>query len=165
MALVYRYEESPIGSLLLAGQGEELHFLRFAGEKPAPDWRLDEKALGEAAGQLRQYFAGTRRSFDIVLKPTGTDFQQAVWQALREIPYGETRSYGEIAARIGRPKAVRAVGAANGRNPIVILQPCHRVIGQDGTLVGFGGGLPTKKTLLRLEGALPSQASLGITGR
>lgn len=164
MSIFYRYEASPIGPLLLGGVGEELHFLRFAGEEPEPDWIEDGGVLREVGAQLREYFAGERRDFDVALKPAGTEFQMAVWKALLEIPYGETTTYGGIAERIGRPKAVRAVGAANGRNPIAILQPCHRVIGSDGSLTGFGGGLPTKEKLLRLERALPSQASLGITG-
>ncbi|MEJ2274283.1 MAG: methylated-DNA--[protein]-cysteine S-methyltransferase [Woeseiaceae bacterium] len=118
---------------------------------PEPDWIFNEKPLAEACRQLREYFAGERREFDLPLSLTGTDFQVSVLRALRDIPYGETVSYGDIARRVGRPKAVRAVGAANGRNPIPIVIPCHRVIGSTGDLTGFGGGLDTKEALLRLE--------------
>ena len=108
-------------------------------------------ALGEARRQLTEYFAGARRAFDLPLAASGTPFQRRVWEALRRIPYGETISYGELARRIGKPTASRAVGAANGRNPIAIVVPCHRVIGADGTLIGYGGGLPVKEALLALE--------------
>jgi methylated-DNA-[protein]-cysteine S-methyltransferase len=107
--------------------------------------------LRRVTGQLNEYFAGRRQEFELPLAPAGTEFQQACWQALAEIPYGETRSYGEQAARIGRPDRARAVGAANGANPIAIILPCHRVIGANGSLVGFGGGLETKRRLLDLE--------------
>ncbi|MDH5620028.1 MAG: methylated-DNA--[protein]-cysteine S-methyltransferase, partial [Gammaproteobacteria bacterium] len=115
------------------------------------DWIFNEKPLAEACRQLTEYFAGQRKVFDLPLKFGGTEFQVSVLDALQEIPYGQTTSYGEIARRIGRPKAVRAVGAANGRNPIPIVVPCHRVIGSTGDLTGFGGGLDTKEALLRLE--------------
>jgi len=111
--------------------------------------------LTEAAQQLSDYFAGHRRTFDLPLAPKGTDFQQSVWRALTEIPYGETRSYGEIAKALGNPNASRAVGMANHRNPIPIIIPCHRVIGADGSLTGYGGGLPRKKYLLALEASSP----------
>ena len=107
--------------------------------------------------QLGEYFAGRRRTFDLPLTPEGTTFQCSVWMALRAIPYGATISYRALAERIGRPSAMRAVGAANGRNPLPIVVPCHRVIGADGSLTGFGGGLPTKRFLLELEGALPRE--------
>ena len=113
--------------------------------------------LADAARQLADYFAGTRRAFDLPLAPRGTGFQQVVWRALLAIPYGETCSYGELARAIGRPAASRAVGAANGRNPIAIVIPCHRVIGADGSMTGYGGGLPTKKWLLAHEG-VPTDA-------
>ena len=124
-----------------------------AGTPPRnpPDDGPAAHLLREAARQLREYFAGQRREFSLPLAPQGTAFQQQVWQALQRIPHGHTWSYAELARHIGRPKAMRAVGAANGRNPIPILIPCHRVIGADGSLVGFGGGLPTKVALLRLE--------------
>ena len=110
--------------------------------------------LQRAVAQLNEYFAGSRHSFDLPLAPSGTEFQLACWRALAEIPYGETRSYGEQARRIGRPDRARAVGAANGANPIAIILPCHRVIGADGSLVGFGGGLETKRRLLDLEAGI-----------
>ena len=118
---------------------------------PEPDWIYNEKPFQAARQQLTEYFAGGRRDCDLPLKLSGTEFQMSVLQALQEIPYGETTSYADIAERVGRPKAVRAVGAANGRNPIPIIVPCHRVIGSHGDLTGFGGGLDTKEALLRLE--------------
>jgi methylated-DNA-[protein]-cysteine S-methyltransferase len=146
---------SPIGELLLvAANDEALVEIRFPNKcaTPLPDWREGGPLLTRVTRQLDEYFAGTRRTFDLPVAPTGTPFQQAVWQELTRIDYGTTISYGELAARIGRPKAVRAVGAANGKNPIPIVIPCHRVIGKDGHLTGFGGGLPTKQHLLALEG-------------
>jgi methylated-DNA-[protein]-cysteine S-methyltransferase len=118
---------------------------------PEPDWIYNEKPLANARRQLTEYFAGERKVFDLPLRLSGSEFQVSVLKALQDIPYGETVSYGEIARRIGRPKAVRAVGAANGRNPIPVVVPCHRVIGTSGDLTGFGGGLDTKEALLRLE--------------
>ena len=118
---------------------------------PEADWIYNEKPFVAARQQLTEYFAGERRAFDLPLKLSGTEFQMSVLHALQQIPYGETTSYAEIAERIGRPKAVRAVGAANGRNPIPIIVPCHRVVGSHGDLTGFGGGLDTKEALLRLE--------------
>jgi len=151
----YRYMNSPIGEILVAGDSEGLKYVGFPGGKgrvePEASWRLDEKGFDDVIGQLNEYFAGTRTEFDLKLAPSGTPFQRAVLEALQQIPYGETRSYGEIAARVGRPTAVRAVGAANGRNPLPIIIPCHRVIGSNGSLTGFGGGLPTKRFLLDLE--------------
>lgn len=126
----------------------------FAPE--AEDQAAPEGVLRRTVEQLREYFAGRRRAFDLRMNPRGTPFQLAVWNELREIPYGETRSYSDIARAVGRPEAVRAVGAANGANPIGIIVPCHRVIGSDGSLTGFGGGLELKRKLLRLEGALPT---------
>jgi methylated-DNA-[protein]-cysteine S-methyltransferase len=121
--------------------------------EPAPHWRRDPEALRAAAEQLRSYFAGELTGFDLPLAPSGTDFQQRVWAALREIPYGRTVSYAELAVAVGRPGAARAVGAANGRNPIAIVIPCHRVIGSAGALTGYGGGLDRKRLLLDLEAA------------
>ena len=153
--MYYCYLETPIGELLLAGESNALSMIGFPKgsmrRDPEPDWIYNEKPLAIARQQLTEYFAGTRRDFDLPLQLNGTDFQVSVLAALQEIPYGETVSYGEIARRIGRPKAVRAVGAANGRNPIPIVVPCHRVIGSSGDLTGFGGGLDTKEALLRLE--------------
>ncbi len=155
--MYYTFVPSPVGKLLLAGI-DALSLIGFSRganpTTPQADWkRADTSLLRQAARQLEQYFAGERRAFDLGLKPSGTPFQLAVLNALATIPYGETRSYGEIAAQIGSPKAVRAVGAANGRNPLPIVLPCHRVIGADGSLTGFGGGLETKRYLLDLEGA------------
>ncbi len=151
----YCYLETPIGELLLAGEDGSLSMIGFPKgsmrRDPEPDWIFNEKPLAEAGKQLTEYFDGARREFDLDLDLSGTEFQVSVLHALQEIPYGETVSYGEIARRIGRPKAVRAVGAANGRNPIPIVVPCHRVIGSGGDLTGFGGGLDTKEALLRLE--------------
>jgi methylated-DNA-[protein]-cysteine S-methyltransferase len=119
-------------------------------------WARDDNAFPEARQQLAQYFAGERTSFDLKLHMDGTAFQRTVWRALTEIPYGETISYGELARRIGRPDRARAVGTANGQNPIAVIVPCHRVIGADGKLVGYGGGLENKRLLLDLEqGAIP----------
>jgi methylated-DNA-[protein]-cysteine S-methyltransferase len=153
--MLYRSIESPIGSLLLAGDEQGLRYLMFAEGRrvaqPKPDWEPDGDRLKETARQLTAYFAGTLREFDVPLAPEGTPFQVQVWRALRGIPYGETMSYGALAQRIGNPKAVRAVGLANGSNPIAIIIPCHRVIGSNGSLTGYGGGLPIKKALLELE--------------
>lgn len=153
----YRYLPSPLGDLLLAGDDRGLQAIGFAAGKgkvePAADWHLVTDSFADAAAQLDAYFAGTRRRFELQLCPSGTAFQLAVLDALAAIPYGETRSYREIAAVIGRPAAVRAVGAANGRNPLPIVIPCHRVIGADGSLTGYAGGLEWKRYLLDLEGA------------
>ena len=153
--MYYCYLDTPIGELLLAGDDDALCLVSFpAGSMrrdPDPDWIYNEKPFALARQQLTEYFAGERREFDLPLKLSGTEFQMSVLHALQHIPYGETTSYAEIAERIGRPKAVRAVGAANGRNPLPIIVPCHRVIGSHGELTGFGGGLDTKEALLRLE--------------
>lgn len=153
--MYYCYVDTPIGELLLAGTETALRVVSFpAGSRrrqPEPEWIYSEKPFQRARRQLLEYFAGERREFDLPLEPTGTEFQLEVLDELRKIPYGETTSYGEIARRIGRPRAVRAVGAANGRNPIPVIIPCHRVIGAGGDLTGFGGGLATKERLLRLE--------------
>lgn len=153
--MYYTKMESPVGPLLLAGEESGLHFLSFANskraKKPERDWKEDRAPFTEAIRQLRAYFAGELKKFDLRLIFDGTKFQVRVWSALRTIPYGETWSYMELAKRIGTPKAVRAVGAANGSNPIPIIVPCHRVIGSNGDLTGFGGGLPIKKKLLALE--------------
>jgi methylated-DNA-[protein]-cysteine S-methyltransferase len=147
--------ESPIGPLRLAGDVaglRQIDFLGAAEPRPRPpDWVEDGAALAGAVQELRAYFAGRLRDFTLKLAPHGTAFQQGVWRRLCEIPYGQTTSYGELAARIGNPSASRAVGLANGRNPIPIVIPCHRVIGRNGTLVGYGGGLAIKERLLALE--------------
>ena len=153
--MYYCYLDTPIGDLLLAGDDGALCLVGFPEgsmrRDPEADWIYNEKPFAVARQQLTEYFAGERREFDLPLKLNGTEFQMSVLRALQQIPYGETTSYADIAERIGRPKAVRAVGAANGRNPIPIIVPCHRVIGSHGELTGFGGGLDTKEALLRLE--------------
>ena len=156
--LCYAHIQSPVGSLLVVGTDEALHFLSFpSGHKafgPQPDWHRTDAPFHEVRRQLDAYFAGTLRQFDIPLHLGGTALQNSVWHHLKCIPFGETRSYGQIAAHLGRPKASRAIGAANGNNPIPIILPCHRVIGANGSLTGFGGGIETKEFLLRHEGVL-----------
>lgn len=155
MATYYHYHTSPIGELLLAGDGQALSLLGFPEGKMArrhdQDWARDSGPFIHVVEQLDRYFAGELEVFDLNLTLTGTPFQQAVWAALKNIPYGETCSYGEIAQLIGHPKASRAVGAANGVNPVPIIVPCHRVVGSNGALTGFGGGISTKQVLLGLE--------------
>jgi methylated-DNA-[protein]-cysteine S-methyltransferase len=152
----YRYIESPIGKLLIAGDQNGLAIIGFSEGKgvvvPELSWQMNDGCFEDAERQLNEYFAGTRTAFDLKLTPTGTPFQLAVLDALQEIPQGETRTYLQIAQQIKRPKAVRAVGAANARNPLPIVIPCHRVIGADGSLTGFSGGLEAKLFLLKLEG-------------
>lgn len=150
----YRTVDSPIGPLTLAGHGRVLTNLRMVDQTHEPsraDWSPDARAFDGAVEQLAAYFAGELTDFAIELELRGTDFQQRVWKALLTIPYGETRSYGEIAEQIGAPGSARAVGWANGHNPIAIVVPCHRVIGASGSLTGYGGGLDRKRTLLELE--------------
>lgn len=150
----YRVIDSPIGPLTLAGRGSTLTNLRMVDQTHEPsraDWTLDDRGFPDAIEQLDAYFAGELQEFDLSLELTGTAFQRRVWEALRTIPYGKTRSYGEIAAQIGSPTAFRAVGLANGHNPISVIVPCHRVIGANGSLTGFGGGIERKRTLLALE--------------
>jgi methylated-DNA-[protein]-cysteine S-methyltransferase len=142
--------ESPVGRLLLAADEAGLRKVLFDGE-PASDWREDPASLAETVRQLRAYFAGELRDFDLPLAPEGTAFQLRVWRELRNIPYGQTISYGELARRVGSPRGSRAVGLANGANPISIVVPCHRVIGSNGRLTGYGGGLENKERLLALE--------------
>jgi methylated-DNA-[protein]-cysteine S-methyltransferase len=151
----YTRMESPVGPLLLVADDSGLRRIDFVnGRIPAqadPQWHNDAEPLRETARQLRAYFAGELEFFDLTLAPQGTPFQQTVWNRLCEIPFGETISYGELARRIGNPNASRAVGLANGSNPIPIVIPCHRVIGSNGKLTGYGGGLPIKEKLLALE--------------
>jgi methylated-DNA-[protein]-cysteine S-methyltransferase len=151
----YTILDSPVGDLLASADAEgRITGLHFPGEstpKRDSSWVRSDRALAPLRGQLTEYFAGERREFDLDLAPAGTPFQLEVWSALREIPYGETASYGEIAAAVGQPLAARAVGGANNRNPVAIVVPCHRVIGADGSLTGYGGGLPRKRRLLALE--------------
>ena len=148
--------DSPIGPLLVTAADGAITRLwmseqRHQATQPDPSWVRDDDAFADVATQLAAYFAGDRTTFDVELAPTGTPFQLEVWAALQTIPYGTTCSYGELAAEIGRPGASRAVGLANGRNPISIIVPCHRVIGSTGTLTGYGGGLERKQWLLDLE--------------
>lgn len=149
--------DTPIGPLLLAGDGERLKHVHFqAGRRPRkPDanWIADAAPFRTAATQLAEYFRGVRRVFDLPLAPEGTEFQLAVWRILSAIPYGATISYLELARRNGNARASRAVGLANGANPLPVIVPCHRVIGSDGSLTGFGGGLAMKRKLLAHEGA------------
>ena len=148
MSPLFAYYDSPFGTLEI-GYGEAIVSLQRVTERSHPH---APSALSDlAAAELREYFLGHRTAFDIPLSPSGTPFQLAVWQVLRDIPYGETRSYGQIAAAIGNPRAVRAVGTACGRNPIWVMIPCHRVIGAEGALTGYAGGLEMKKALLDLE--------------
>ena len=154
-AIWYDELPTPIGQLRLVADAQGLREVWFDSgrhrKEPDPRWWRDAGRLAFARGQLEEYFAGTRQVFDLPLHPLGTPFQLAVWHELARIPYGATTSYGEMARRIGQPQAMRAVGAANGRNPLPIVLPCHRVIGADGSLTGFGGGLPTKRYLLAME--------------
>ena len=158
--MIYRFLDTPIGGLLLARDEAGLRFIEFQNgrrpqRQPANDWDQRDADFDEVVKQLTEYFDGRRRRFDLPLAPEGTPFQQRVWQALLDIPYGETISYGELASRIGQRSASRAVGLANGSNPLPIVIPCHRVIGANGKLTGYGGGLPIKQQLLALErGAL-----------
>ena len=161
-----RHLDSPIGVLTLVASDEGLTHVLFEGQEPV-DVGLpgdlpevdDDPTLEAAASQLTEYFDGGRRDFDVALDLRGTEFQQQAWRQLAEVPYGETRTYGEQAEAIGRPGAFRAVGAANGRNPIPVILPCHRIVGSDGSLTGFAGGLDTKRRLLNLE-----QAQQGLPG-
>ncbi|MEW6126868.1 MAG: methylated-DNA--[protein]-cysteine S-methyltransferase [Acidobacteriota bacterium] len=164
----YTLIDSPVGKILIAGTSETLTQVWFLeGKHPVKiptEWQADDHLFKEAIAQLDAYFERKLFTFDLPLRLEGTPFQIEVWNALKEIPYGKTISYGELARRIDRPKAVRAVGAANGQNPISIIVPCHRVIGSNGSLTGYGGGLKNKEALLALEqgrvSRLTSQASL-----
>lgn len=151
----YTQIESPVGPLLLAGDDAGLREILFVNgrhtARPEPAWLENPKPFRETIYQLRSYFAGELETFDLPLAPEGTPFQLEVWRSLCEIPFGKTISYGELARRIGNPNASRAVGLANGSNPIPIVIPCHRVIGSNGKLTGYGGGLPIKEKLLALE--------------
>ncbi len=151
--MISAIHDSPVGKLTLYSDGAALTGIEFEEPKyplePAP--RGDDKIIALTRRELDAYFAGKLKAFSVALKPSGTPFQQKVWMALRKIPYGATRSYGQQAQAIGAPNASRAVGLANGKNPIPIIVPCHRVIGAGGSLTGFGGGIPRKKYLLDLE--------------
>lgn len=152
--LQYAYMDSPVGNLQLVGDDRYLRHIFFPTHslQPPPHWQLVESLPYPVAEQLTAYFAGALTEFDLPISPEGTTFQLEVWAALEEIPYGETISYMELARRVGNPDAVRAVGLANGKNPLPIVVPCHRVIGSDGSMTGYGGGLSTKEFLLTHEG-------------
>lgn len=161
--IVHTRIETPVGYLLLRADDQALHGIHFEGPHPPaqddPAMPMgDNSVLRRARQQLEEYFQGTRRQFDLPLAPRGTPFQLEVWKALASIPYGRTMSYGQLAAQLRRPSAMRAVGAANGRNPLPIVVPCHRVIGADGGLTGFSGGISIKRMLLEIEGVLPAAA-------
>ena len=154
-AVLYTSLDSPIGELLLTGDGHALHGLHMTeGRRPVgidPAWQRSDEAFAAVRAQLSEYFAGERTRFEVALDMAGTPFQRRVWAELEAIPYGETISYGELARRVGQPSAARAVGLANGRNPVAVIVPCHRVIGADGSLTGYGGGMERKEILLGLE--------------
>ena len=156
--MFYCYMKSPVGKLFLAGDQQGLKHINFPVDshpvQPGADWMEMPAFFTSVVSELKEYFAGKRQHFSVDIKPSGTPFQMDVWQALQTVPYGKTISYGELAKQVGNPKASRAVGAANGANPIPIIIPCHRAIGASGDLTGFGGGLETKKYLLDLEGAI-----------
>ena len=162
--LPYITMASPVGELLVAGDEASLKYIHFESQAftPPPEWHAVEALPYPVVEQLAAYFAEDLRDFDLPLDPEGTTFQLEVWAALQEIPYGETISYLDLAHAIGNPAAVRAVGLANGKNPLSIIVPCHRVIGSDGKLVGYGGGLPIKEALLKLEGALQPDPQLSL---
>ena len=153
--MLYTTFDSPIGELLLVGDKRALHGLYMQEGRTAiavpREWEPDDAPFADAREQLDEYFAGRRTTFDLPLAATGSAFQRRVWRALQDIPYGETISYGELARRVGDPATPRNVGSANGRNPIAVIVPCHRVIGADGSLTGYGGGLERKRILLDLE--------------
>ncbi len=155
----YAYLDSPIGQILVAGDGDAVSCISFTTghlvRQPDPEWVDDAAPLRAATEQLEQYFAGERRRFDLRLAMEGTVFQKRAWEVLLTIPYGEAWSYGQVAEALGSPGSARAVGRANATNPLPLVVPCHRVVGADGTLTGFGGGLSAKQWLLRFEGALP----------
>jgi methylated-DNA-[protein]-cysteine S-methyltransferase len=150
----YTTMDSPIGKLLLAGDDGALRRVSMSPFKIDRRWTHDETSLESVRRQLEEYFSGERREFDLRLDVHGNRFELAVWEALRQIPYGTTTSYGQIARALGHPHAPRAVGVANARNPVAIVVPCHRVIGASGSLIGYGGGLERKRFLLELEGSV-----------
>ncbi|MEM7263732.1 MAG: methylated-DNA--[protein]-cysteine S-methyltransferase [Planctomycetota bacterium] len=144
--------DSRIGRILVTNDREGLREVRFVGRDVPCESPKGGGECAQVVAQLREYLDGQRRDFDVTMSPVGTPFQLEVWREVAEIPYGTTRTYAEVASRIGRPRAVRAVGAANGRNPISLIVPCHRVLGHDGSLTGYSGGLEAKAWLLELEG-------------
>lgn len=162
--LFWTVVDSPIDPLLLIGDGTGLRSLSMSPHDPPADAVRDDDALAPVAGQLAEYFAGERTRFELALAPLGTPFQQKVWLALSDIPYGKTTTYGSIATDLGQPTASRAVGLANGRNPLAVIVPCHRVIGANGALTGFGGGLPRKRWLLEHERRVLGPSDAAPTG-
>jgi methylated-DNA-[protein]-cysteine S-methyltransferase len=160
--VLYTTFDSPLGELLAVGDGRALHGLYMQAGRTRtavePDWETAEQPFADVRAQLAEYFAGRRRGFDIPLVLTGSEFERRAWSALQDIPCGETISYGELARRVGPPATPRNVGSANGRNPIAVIVPCHRVIGADGSLTGYGGGLERKRLLLELEAGVLSLA-------
>jgi methylated-DNA-[protein]-cysteine S-methyltransferase len=158
--MIYTTFNSPIGELLLAGDNSGLRILSMQDaprpRRIGPDWHRDEASFADVRAQLDQYFTGSRETFETELSLRGNPFEQRVWAELLKIPYGETASYGQIATAIGAPSAARAVGLANGRNPVAVIVPCHRVIGANGSLTGYGGGLERKRYLLDLESGVRS---------
>ena len=156
----YATIDSPIGEILLTADGGALSRLYMAPFALDPAWRRDDAALAEPARQLAEYFAGERTEFDLPLAPHGSDFQRRVWDEIARVPYGETISYAELASRAGAPGHARAAGAATGRNPVGVVIPCHRIVGSDGSLTGYAGGLERKASLLQLEKALATTEGL-----
>lgn len=165
----YDYLETPHGRMLLVANGEGLAGAYFIGQKYFPkrgtEWQRDPRAVARAKRELKEYFAGKRRRFGITLAPEGTPFQRAVWREIGKVACGETITYAELARRAGRPGAARAAGAATGRNPVSVVVPCHRIVGSNGSLTGYAGGLPRKKALLALEGAGNGPTSTGSRSR
>lgn len=164
----YTWLDTPVGAALLTSEGDALTRLSLGASREAlrAGWEhatTGPGVLAEACAQLHEYFAGARTAFDLPLAPAGTEFQRRVWDALARVPYGETTSYAAVARALGDPKAVRAVGAANGRNPIGVVVPCHRVIGADGSLTGYAGGLDRKRWLLRHEASVRERADGGFS--
>jgi methylated-DNA-[protein]-cysteine S-methyltransferase len=163
----YCWVDWPLGRLLLTADADALTGVHFEGGRdaiaPAPDWRLDDEALPlrRAREQLAEYCGGQRQAFDLPLRPKGTEFQQRVWAAIARVPFGQRITYRELAVRAGSPEGSRAAGLATGRNPIALVIPCHRIVGSNGSLTGFGGGLATKKSLLEFEAAV----SRGVPAR
>lgn len=166
-AVIWTWIESPLGPMLAMSDGDALSGLHFHDDKYVPhiasEWQRDDRLplFRQTGIEVAEYFAGQRRRFDLPLAPEGTDWQQRVWQVLVTIPFGETTTYGAMAATLGNRNASRAVGAANGRNPIAVVIPCHRAIGADGSLTGYAGGLGRKQALLELEGVVPGEDSQG----
>ena len=163
--IAFTFIDSPIGPLLAAKDGRAIVEIRFAPSEPEDAWTANDSAFDDLRRALDEYFAGRRTTFELPLEPRGTEFQRSVWRALTQIPFGETTTYRAIATRIGKPEAVRAVGAANGANPLPIVVPCHRVIGSNGSLTGFGGGLPVKRWLLDHEAGQRPLPLAGEGGR